>query len=367
MASGPATARVDMALTTHQRLQDVASMKEALGYPVLAFRFQNKEMTGEYSPLSGIDVNTYLAEFEALYGTQPEISHVVVGMPAEQAKNLYLEDDLSVAPPAGAAARMSSYEAPPSDPDRIGALFESHRERAGVDTATAEQPQARSAPRPTCCAPTTVDARITRASTSTVLFDQYLYWHPGEAATEVMHTEDGWEAEINIYTAASAYQGGSRPNCAVDYKARPFAQNYGWNWSVLYDAGFGMTTPNAPINAYADYNDLFDTCERNSIAIGIRNPQFLGAWPNGMQEMLIMVTAPRGVDNTGRVSGTIQPVNSMGCALQPWLSNTDCMGLTSSGYSARPTLGYTRGWTAPSLCWNSGGYGDGNMVNKYTC
>lgn len=344
-------------------------MEEALGYPVSAFRFENDVVVGEYSPSSGVDVETYLAEFNDLYGTQPEISHVVVEMPTEQAKSLYMSKGLTVSPPLSSTARSSSYVAPAADPARIEQLFESRRERAGIDMAGVDQ-QARGAARAaTRWEPTSVDVQITRPTSSTVLFDQYLNWYPGQASTDVMNGEDGWEAEVNVYTDASAYQVNQRPNCSVaaaNYKDRPFAKNYGWNWSVMYDSGFGLNPLPSRLGAYADYNDLFDECNRNSIGIGIRSPQTLGAWPNGMQEMLILVTAPRGLDNIGRISGNIQPVNSTGCLLQPWLSNTDCMGLTQTGYQSRGTLASWRNWTAPTVCWNSGGYGE-IPPSKYPC
>lgn len=102
------------------------------------------------------------------------------------------------------------------------------------------------------------------------------------------------------------------------------------------------------------------------MAIGIRTPQSIPSYPNGMQEVLLFIEAPRGVDTTGRIGGVVQGVNETGCFIQPWLSSTDCMGLTASSAGNRITLGEWRNWIAPNKCWLSLDYGN-IAPNQYYC
>ena len=362
----PTATRVDVPLASHQRLEDAAQISTAAGYPVTAFRFENDDIVGEYSLSTGVSVEQYLADFQERYGTQPEVTHAVVEMPVNAAKQFYEGAATSRGLSSQAIDVQSpEFDAPPVDPARVDLLLEQHRERTGVDVQGADD-QSRAILAPTRWDPEQADIMIFRPNSSIVYFQQYYYWNGGESATWAMSSDDGWEAEVNIYTAASSYQSGGRPNCPSDYKSRPFAKNYGWTWAALVNIGSGMQSMNAPVGAYADYNDLSDPCNRNSMAIGFRSPQNIGAYPSGMQEVMVTIQAPRGLDNSGRISGLIQPVNGTGCALQPWLSNTDCMGLTTSSYSPRYTLGEQRNWTAPNRCWMSPNYGNATPTT-YPC
>lgn len=208
--------------------------------------------------------------------------------------------------------------------------------------------------------PEQADIQIYRSGIN-VYFGQYYYWDGVNAKTSVMHADDGWEAEVNIRTANPDFQAGARggPACIGDYKSQPFAKNVSWTWSALVNTGTGMNTSFASAaGAYADYNDLSDDCNRNSMAIGIRTPQAIPSYPSGMQEVLLTILAPRGVDDTGRIGGLVQSVNETGCFIQPWLSNTDCMGLTASSSGVRGTLNESRNWIAPDRCWMSFDYGN---------
>lgn len=189
-------------------------------------------------------------------------------------------------------------------------------------------------------------------------FSQYYYWDGTNARTGVLHPHYGFEAEVNIRADAATYQGGSRPACPSGYKDRPFAKNYGWTWAALVNTGSGMGPMASSVYAYADYNDLSDPCQRNSMAIGFRDPQQIANYPNGRQEVLVTIQAPRGVEDSGRIGGVVQSVNASTCYVVPWMALTDCMGVTSGSQGDRVTLGEWRNWRAPAKCWRSGDYGN---------
>jgi hypothetical protein len=63
-------------------LADILLLTEVRGYPVQAYRFENAEIVGEYSPQTGLRPGEYLEDFEDLYGTQPEFVAVIVDVPA---------------------------------------------------------------------------------------------------------------------------------------------------------------------------------------------------------------------------------------------------------------------------------------------
>ncbi|KAA0959855.1 hypothetical protein FQ142_13380 [Microbacterium sp. ANT_H45B] len=137
-----------------------------------------------------------------------------------------------------------------------------------------------------------------------------------------------------------------RPICAFDYKDRPFAKNYNWTWYASVNLG-----------VYADCNDLSDDCNRSSMAIGIKEPQKIPSYPNGQQEVLFSITAGRGLDNTGGVSGTVQSINKSWCNDVPLMALTDCMGVAAGTDGERITLNASRGFIAPNKCWQSANRG----------
>lgn len=294
--------RVDVPLTAPQRLEDAAKLRTAVGYPVNAFRFENAEIVGEYSLSTGVSVEEYLAEFQDRYGTQPKVTHAVVEMPVEAAKKFYESGATKRGHSESmVAVQSAAYEAPPADPERIDSLLQEHRERTGVDVSRAGE-QTRTMLNPSRWDPEQADIVVSRPNASIVYFQQYYYWNGWESATWAMNGDDGWEAEINIFTSASGYQSGTRPNCALNYKSQPFAVNQGWTWAALVNIGgsSGMTPMTANVGAYADYNDQSDFCNRNSMAIGFRTPQNIGAYPSGVQEVMVTIQAPRGDCCTSR-------------------------------------------------------------------
>lgn len=95
---------------------DAVRTQVTLGCPVLAYRFENEEIVGEYAPLTGDSVEEYLREFEKFYGTQPEVVSVMVSIPVSEAEQL----SQSVAKaPSEAKTTGDVFYAPSTDPEKI--------------------------------------------------------------------------------------------------------------------------------------------------------------------------------------------------------------------------------------------------------
>jgi hypothetical protein len=121
--------------------------------------------------------------------------------------------------------------------------------------------------------------------------------------------------------------------------------------------GMAWNSVSSAVGAYADYNDLSDPCEKNSMAIGFQAPWQLPDYPNNSQEVLVTIQAPRGVEDTGRIGALVQSVNASQCLVAPWMARTDCMGIVSGSVGDRPVLAEWRNWRAPARCWFSDNYG----------
>lgn len=339
-------------------LVDAVATESVGGYDVVAYEFENAEFTGEFSPLSGVSAEEFVHEISRSLETEPQVVAVRVAVPVEEAKALSRSRSAQTVPTSAA-----EYVAPAANPEASEQL---RRFREQIPELNGQSPAAAALQRATAKAstwkPTQAGISIFRADTSTVYFEQFLYWDGSTASTTAMAADDGWEAEVNVFTSRPDAEtcGSGHPQ---DY---PFAKNYGWSWYALVNTGSGIGPMASSVGAYADYNDNSDPCNRNSIAIGIRTPQAIPAYPSGAQEVMLTVFAPRGLDNTGKIGGVIQAVNETGCVLQPWLSNTDCMGITSSSSGARATLSESRNWTAPPKCWTSSNYGN-NAPVAYDC
>lgn len=362
-SSDGSTTIVHVPFSAARTLSDALRTTDIDGYKVLGYRFENAEVVGEFSPLTGIQPEQYLEEFFQTYGTEPQFVAAIVSVPVHVAEAWAGEKNVS-----GYRDSAEEFVAAPVDAAKLDDLLAGFRDRNpalnGSDPASLPEARSASALAATTWQPTQADIMIFRANSSIVYFQQYYYWDGTTAHTTVMHPDDGWEGEVNIFTARPASQVCGTPG--TDPGDYPFAKNYGWTWAALVNTGGGMGTLASAAGAYADYNDDSDPCGKNSMAIGIRTPQAIPSYPSGMQEVMLTIQAPRGLDNTGRIGGVVQAVNETGCFLQPWLSSTDCMGVTSSSAGARPTLGEWRNWTAPPKCWVSMNYGNATPTT-YLC
>lgn len=350
------------------KLQDAVQIRSVEGRKVVAYHFDNGSLVGEYSPANGVSPEQYAADIHELYGTEPAVTSVVVTVPVAEAEVSYAR-----------GLRASKYMAAPG-PEFTPAPVD--RELAAKtlpklsdNTSVAPSgPLARAAAR--TWKPDYYSANVFRLSSSTVYFGQAVTWnrstplsthYVGSDAT-LVPSGMGLEFEINITTANPAYQYGVRTGvpstedlCPSFYKDQPAAKNYNWTWSA-YTASSGPNVPVASsVGAYADYNDLSDPCNKNSMAIGMRYPQNLPSvnvnTAAQAQAVSLMIQAPRGTDSASKASGLVQSVSDQRCRELPWMALTDCMGVVAGSAGSRTTLGASRGWSLPDLCWVSGDYG----------
>jgi hypothetical protein len=187
-------------------------------------------------------------------------------------------------------------------------------------------------------------------------FRQYALWSGGNTPAA---TPSGWGMEfgVDLYNGAT---GTRNPfgGCPGDFRRQFIAANRDYSWAVT----FGSTNLSVSTEAYADYNDLFDSCGRNSIAVGLRHPERIPAFKSGRYSALVSIRAPRGTAASSRVGGDVQLVDAASCL--PGIALTDCMGIGSSLVPSngadmhRATLGEKRKWVAkPNRCWISGSSG----------
>ncbi|MBC6495409.1 hypothetical protein [Microbacterium sp. 4-7] len=338
------------------RLTDAVTTAEYHGYPVLAYRFENPQIVGEFAVSGTQSVDDFLSDFHDQYGTEPMVVSALISVPADELEQIAQED----AATDKVSARLADFVAPPADAEKVETLFADRQAHAASENTEALRAPAE-------WTPTYAEVEVYRQSASDVRFVQYYAWNGTTTSTTALDDIFGMEFEVNIKTDQAGYQGSPRPvGCPADYKDRPFAKNYAWTWSVLMNIGNGLEQAPPAIGAYPDYNDLLDDCNKNSIAIGFRLPQELPSGPTGTQDILLTIDAPRGLDTTGKISGGVQTITNTWCADFPLLENTDCMGVAAGTAGYRPTLAESRGWVAPNKCWSSDNRGLADPVT-YTC
>lgn len=350
--------RATLPLAHGTDLETAVQFSDSLGLPVVALAFDNGNLVGEYSALGGLGTDEYLKIFAREYGTQPEVHGVVVEVPTKQAKDLAQQ---RVAP---IGAELPKFDAAPVS---LGGLTLERFESAGIDVS---EPASDGLISPMSVGDWRPDSTTHNIleSGGMAMFAQLFTW---EGAGHLsLPNSIGLEFEINEDNGSVATPQNVRPLCFdVDYKSRFWARNYGWSWSAL-DYWSGNASG---LGAYADYNDATDLCRTNSIAIGLRDPKNLStSGPNTQLDLFIM--APLGLNSSSRISGNVQAVSSDYCYDNPWLSNTDCMGVSDitldwNGYPYgtynRGTLNITRNIYVPSHCWAT--WNHGSNYQSYSC
>jgi hypothetical protein len=305
----------------------------ASAYPsVIAYRFENEQVIGEYSPLSGSTPEQFVANFEAVLGTQPEVVAFI----------LPVSDGTPVADvPAPDVSKIAQIDAP-----LVQESYFAERGTGYNPAASSSAPLSGSDWRPDL-----VQTRIEDMG-STIYFDYALFWD-SPTTPGYIPSDYGMEVGVELYNGAGT---ALRPFCSSGYKDAFFAKNYGWNWYAV-DETLGAVSAAQP---YADYNDLSDECNRNSMQIGFATPQAIPvSFYNAPYDwvLFIWIEAPQGTQSSNVIGGDVALVTKDWCTAYPYYSWTDCMGVSAVGspltYQHRSILNVSRGWTAPDKCWTS--------------
>ncbi|QHC61131.1 hypothetical protein [Rathayibacter sp. VKM Ac-2760] len=348
--------RVTLPLAHPVKLKDAVSFASKLGTAVRAFSFNNGDIEGEYSPSPDQSVDTFLAGFAERFGTQPEVTGVVIEVPLEQARMRAQARSAPLDP--GAAA----FDAP------LATLSAKLERFATPPTATGGE-MSRAAAAAGDWRPNDVEGQITNQNGRADFFMSY-WWHSGSVPAQ-MPTGFGAEFQIDLTDSSRPSETSSRPNCAVAYKENMWAKNYDWNWA-LYKPDYSAASQST-VGAYADINDLSDPCNRNSMAIGMRYPQKIQA-ANGGYGVMIWLSAPRGYRTSSMATGVVQAVSDSFCTTGAGsgMALTDCMGVYAGSWPlstpmTRTTLGATRNWSVPAKCWQSQGKGLGTFTQLTPC
>ncbi len=344
----PQRTQVDYRFEHPVSLTDAARIVRRGGYDVLAYRFENEQVVGEYSPASGVSIASYLARMKDQLGTNPE----VVGFSAPF--DAGTEADAARGRTTISVAESPEFRAPPVSP----AYF--HGKAAAAGKLSTQAPSSNLSLAATGdWRPDLIQTRVVKwPSGGRVDFDMSVYWD-SPTTPGYIPADYGLEVGVELYNGASSTL--LRPACAAGYKDKFFAKNYGWNWYAV-DEQFGWLTAAHP---YADYNDLTDPCNRNSMTIGLRTPQ---AIPLSYQAapydwaVYLHLDAQQGTQSTNLISGDAGLVTEGWCTSHPTFSNTDCMGVAANGSTVanglhRSFLSASRGWTAPDKCWSSASKG----------
>lgn len=319
------------------RYEHAISLEQAIAataplFPdVVAYRFENSQVVGEYSPQSDSSPAEFSEAFASRLGTQPEIVAFV----------LPIDEEADLAPIAAPdVGDIPTFGAPPvSD-----TYFESVSTGVNADAGDASRLSGSD------WRPDLVQTRI--EDFGPIYFEYSLFWD-SPTTPGYIPLDYGMELGVDIYNSAGPIL---RPVCAAGYKDAFFAKNYGWNWYAVNETG-GAVTAAQP---YADYNDLSDECNRNSIQVGFAYPQAIPlAYNNAPYDwvLFVYVEAPQGTMSSNTISGDVALVTKDWCTSYPSYAWTDCMGVSASGSPItdqhRGFLSSTRGWTAPNKCWTS--------------
>lgn len=214
--------------------------------------------------------------------------------------------------------------------------------------------------------PEQAEFSIRNHSSTQAVFNESFWWVGGESPANLPRNwlmDEGWGLEFEVNQYNNKDGSWVRPFCPNPGHEELFwAKNYGWTWSVLKPdyTSADLTS----LGAYADYNDLSDLCDRNSITIGLRYPQNI-INSGGYFGINIVVIAPKGDRLSSLFASEVVAIWDEYCntAFGSLLAYADCMGIypgtwTGPGNSWRMNLNITNGWFIPARCWLSFDYGD---------
>jgi hypothetical protein len=374
-------------------LGDAIDVMGDLEYDVVGYEFDNDDVFGGYFLGEDYSAESFLNEFSSDYDTVPQVTSVVVNVPLIESTSFRLvaEDE-----PVLITTGKPILDAPLADGPEVAAFDASMDEAASSEAELPEEPAPGGVGQlggPTLSRwdPGLVRTKITKAGVSTkkkIKFVNYYYWDGVKSSPKYLNqykTYDG-QALTNYYglefdnSVWGSYYGETKIRCQVYQiscwnntcdtaasRTHQVALNYGYSYTIRVGADDANHPGNrSKLGPYADTNDVWDNCNRNSISIGIQHPEELLTTSSADPSfrLYISVTTVKGGSNSNVVSAGIQTVTGQPCINNTIQSKTDCMGAVANGFfefpgspRTRPALGQWRGWTAPNLCWESWNYG----------
>ncbi|WP_150117115.1 hypothetical protein [Arthrobacter sp. ERGS1:01] len=313
---------------------------------IVSYKFETQTQVGEYGTGGGQTPTDFLAKFKENYGTVPSFIGISVMSPldATTKRPTLTSRTLATGKPVAPLNAMSAAAVAKYSPDATQSeIMVPQAKVSGVAPMAAASAEWR---------PNNVEVQVQRFGARTWLI-QRASWSAGASPANVQDGA-GLEFEVNLYNTATS---DARPACNGNYKDHFIAKNYGWNWIAISNPAQRLNA----VQPYADYNDLSDPCNRNSMAIGIRYPRGIPQGNNSIYSITLIIDAPNGDMPSSKVGGLVQQVSDSACFAFFWMALTDCMGLTSLPTSqplARMTLNETKNWVAaPNLCWDSPNFG----------
>lgn len=318
-------------------LRDAVSEAKGFAKKVIGYRYTAPGIEGEFFPTAWNTVDQFTRQFELDYGTQPEVSSLLVEEQVDQQQR-----GAPGVPPAKVKTSHGQFKASAPQGGKLWGSLEASKSAArNASEAQVTQLSATSDWRPYY-----TKVWTGYSPTQRLIQSEYI-WNKDAESLQAMPAGWGLEFEVNLHYSGDGLSG-VRPFCVVGGQPEPtvserfWAQNKNWSsWTVYYTNG---SSPASNIESYADLNDLSDSCTRQSIAVGVGEPRkVLGDLSNNQQAMGVQIVAPAGWSAVNQVAGVVQATYGGYCNNFPWngVAHTDCMGITAGSWPGLGSSYYT--------------------------
>ncbi len=423
-SSGVASATVESP-TVHIPFDHAVSLVDAVDVmssrteTVVGYRFESSDVVGEWYPEVGESTQVWLDQFDTEFGTDPAITHVIVDKPYSGMQSMSdgvsmlshlgeLPAQIITTKPIFTASAVTS-----GSVIDLGASLaysvqqESVRVASGFSTAESTWGDLAIAPAPILVTPpvytknwqpSSANVQITKykdtAGKDRVKFQSAYYWNGTTRKPTNIDPDFGAEFANDVYGNHYASKALRCSGLAVDLantycldlvadcswasatsREILVAKMGGASWAVhVSDPSGGTNSQIKKIGAYLDWFDLWDECNRNSMAIGLRNPEKLPKMSGGDFRLYTTIWAYRGSGWTSRFDGytpsdasdkigsTVDAVERVSCGITSGLLELSlCMGgnvfVPWSDGNGNPhdahaiILNKNRKRYGPNLCW----------------
>lgn len=321
------SAPVEHKLEHFLSLDDAINEARSFSTPVIGFGYSNPTVTGAFMPSAAYPKDKFLAEFQAEHGTVPQV-------------DAFLTSPGTIDDYKKAMAKKVSVTSPPfkaPSPPRRGSKTQQELSRP---LAGDQSVSLRSQDSALSWFPVESEVRTYQNDGNAVLQSSYKWNQTSGGSIGNLDAAFGLEVEVNLESDFTYH--GSRPGCYrlteepvdIDSVRKNFwAQNQNWSsWWVATQ--FAQTPEGASMEPYADYNDLGDSCNRQSLAVGIGKPRNMPGQGQATYGLRVSVVAPLGnVSDNHIYRAGLQPVH-YDCDLPPWYSpaHSDCMAAYQTPY-----------------------------------